>query len=128
MVRINSHVLEIFFPLKLISSCFVSDVLCLKELAAREVAASIPFELVEIYGPEPVPEHLQLRIAFWSFPEQEEDIRLYSCLANGSSDEFNKGDHIFKTRAVRDPLQIGFHLSATILTPKAELVCLYLCS
>ena len=96
--------------------------LCLKELAAREVAASIPFELVEIYRP-PVPEHLQLRISFWSFPEQEEDIRLYSCLANGSSDEFNKGDHIFKTKAVRDPLQIGFHLSATILTPKAELVC-----
>ena len=97
--------------------------LCLKELAAREVAASIPFELVEIWGPPPVPEHLQLRIAFWSFPEHEEDIRLYSCLANGSADEFNKGDHIFKTKAVRDPLQIGFHLSATILTPKAELVC-----
>ena len=39
------------------------------ELAAREVAASIPFELVEHYFP-PVPEELQLRIAFWSFPEQ----------------------------------------------------------
>jgi hypothetical protein len=38
-------------------------------LASREVAASIPFELVEHYFP-PVPEELQLRIAFWSFPEQ----------------------------------------------------------
>jgi hypothetical protein len=78
----------------------------LTELAAREVAASIPFELVEVYHP-PVPEQLQLRIAFWSFPELEEDIRLYSCLANGSADEFNKGEHLFKTKAVKDPLQIG---------------------
>ena len=69
----------------------------LLELAAREVAASIPFELVENYQvqnePVPVPEELQRRIAFWSFPEQEEDIRLYSCLANGSADEFVKGKY-----------------------------------
>lgn len=44
-------------------------VLSLTELAAREVAASLPFELVEAFYP-PVPEQLQLRIAFWSFPEQ----------------------------------------------------------
>ena len=47
----------------------------LQELAAREVANSIPFELVEQYQhqsnvehPKPIPEDLQLRIAFWSFP------------------------------------------------------------
>ena len=75
----------------------------LLELAAREVAASIPFELVENYQvqnePVPVPEELQRRIAFWSFPEQEEDIRLYSCLANGSADEFVKGKY-YNTRPV----------------------------
>ena len=74
-----------------------TTVLPLLELAAREVAASIPFELVENYQvqnePVPVPEELQRRIAFWSFPEQEEDIRLYSCLANGSADEFVKGKY-----------------------------------
>ena len=141
----------------------------LLELAAREVAASIPFELVENYQvqnePVPVPEELQRRIAFWSFPEQEEDIRLYSCLANGSADEFVKGkyhnisislaydyiylvfksslflkvsyngenmvsvykyqsvinyffifsgEHMLKIKAVKDPLQMGFHLSATV--------------
>ena len=86
----------------------------LLELAAKEAASSIPFELVEQY-PQPIPEDLQLRIAFWSFPEQEEDIRLYSCLANGSADEFVKGEHMLKSKAVKDPLQIGFHLSATIL-------------
>ena len=78
----------------------------LTELAAREVALSIPFELVEVYHP-PVPELLQLSIAFWSFPEEEEDIRLYSCLANGSSDEFSKGEHLYKSKSVKDPLQIG---------------------
>lgn len=64
-----------------------------------------------------MPEQLQLRIAFWSFPDNEEDIRLYSCLANSSADEFNRGDSLFKNRAVKDPLQIGFHLSATVVNP-----------
>ncbi|XP_014289772.1 zinc finger SWIM domain-containing protein 8 homolog [Halyomorpha halys] len=86
------------------------------ELAARCVASHIPFELVEHVYP-PVPEQLQLRIAFWSFPDNEEDIRLYSCLANSSADEFQRGEHLFKSRAVKDPLQIGFHLSATVLLP-----------
>ena len=90
-------------------------VLPLIELAAREVATSIPFELVEEYDLRvKIPDELQLRIAFWSFPEQEEDIRLYSCLANGSADEFIKGEHLLKIKAVKDPLQIGFHLSATV--------------
>lgn len=100
-------------PFFLGSSGFGTPILSLTELSAREVASSIPFELVEVYHP-PVPEQLQLRIAFWSFPDQEEDIRLYSCLANGNSDEFQKGENLFKTRSVKDPLQIGFHLSATI--------------
>ena len=39
------------------------NVLSLTEMAAREVAASIPFESVERFYP-PVPEPLQLRIAF----------------------------------------------------------------
>lgn len=75
-------------------------------MAAKCVASYIPFELVEHVYP-PVPEQLQLRIAFWSFPDNEEDIRLYSCLANSSSDEFHRGDQLFKNRLVKDPLQIG---------------------
>ena len=34
-------------------------------------------------------------------------FRLYSCLANGSADEFTKGEHLYKARAVKDALQIG---------------------
>ncbi|BFZ03243.1 hypothetical protein BsWGS_06282 [Bradybaena similaris] len=86
----------------------------LAELSAKAVACYIPFEVVEHF-PEPIPEPIQLRIAFWSFPESEEDIRLYSCLANGSADEFTKGEHLYKNKCVRDTLQIGFHLSGTVV-------------
>ncbi|XP_050312760.1 zinc finger SWIM domain-containing protein 8 homolog [Anthonomus grandis grandis] len=89
------------------------EVPSLTELAAKCVASHIPFELVEHVYP-PVPEQLQLRIAFWSFPDNEEDIRLYSCLANGSADEFSRGDNLYRNRMVQDPLQIGFHLSASV--------------
>ncbi|ESO89038.1 hypothetical protein LOTGIDRAFT_209983 [Lottia gigantea] len=90
----------------------------LVELSAIAVACHLPFEVVEHY-PEPIPEWLQLRIAFWSFPENEEDIRLYSCLSNGSADEFTKGEHLYKSKAVKEVIQIGFHLSATILPPQS---------
>jgi hypothetical protein len=94
-------------------------VFSLTELSAREVAASIPFEMIEVFS-TPVPEQLQLRVAYWSFPEEEEDIRLYSCLANGSSDEFNKGEYLYKAKTVKEPLQIGFHLSAVIAPSAAN--------
>lgn len=95
------------------------DVISLTELAARCVASFIPFELVEHVFP-PVPEQLQLRIAYWSFPDNEEDIRLYSCLANSSADEFHRGEQLFKNKCVKDPLQIGFHLSATVSTSQPK--------
>ncbi|XP_031553811.1 zinc finger SWIM domain-containing protein 8-like isoform X2 [Actinia tenebrosa] len=83
------------------------------ELCAKKVAKCIPFETVEHTYPQ-TSEQIQLRIAFWSFPQVEDDIRLYSCLANGSPEEFLKGEHLVKAKAVRDVLQIGFHLSGTI--------------
>lgn len=73
------------------------------------MASFIPFELVEHVFP-PVPEQLQLRIAYWSFPDNEEDIRLYSCLANSSADEFHRGDQLYRNRAVKEPLQIGNYI------------------
>jgi len=89
-----------------LSSCSSSTQFNLVELSARCVASHIPFEVVERFNPL-VPEQLQLRIAFWSFPEYEEDIRLYSCLANGSAEEFTKGERLFKSDSVSDILQIG---------------------
>ncbi|VVC95734.1 unnamed protein product [Leptidea sinapis] len=91
----------------------------LRKKPVKCVASHIPFELVEHVYP-PVPEQLQLQIAFWSFPDSEDDIRLYSCLANGSADEFQKGEHLFREKAVKDVLQIGFHLSATVYITMAR--------
>lgn len=89
-------------------------VLPLVELAAQSVARHFPFEVVETVNP-PVPEQLHLRIAFWSFPDNEEDIRLYACLANGSPDLFNRAEDLLRKKAIKDMLQIGFHLSASVL-------------
>lgn len=89
--------------------------LSLYELAAKKIARNIPFEVVERYS-LPIPEEALLRIAFLSFPEDEEGIRLYSCLANGSADEFFRGERLIGS--VRDLLQIGFHLSATVILPQ----------
>lgn len=86
--------------------CCIGNVPTLTELAARSVAFHISFEIVERVC-SPVPEQLQLRIAYWSFPDNEEDIRLYSCLANGSADEFQKGETLYRCRSVQSPLQIG---------------------
>ena len=61
------------FPL-LPSALQDGQVIPLVELSAKQVAFHIPFEVVEKVYP-PVPEQLQLRIAYWSFPENEEDIR-----------------------------------------------------
>ena len=54
-----------------------------------------------------VPEQIQLWIAYWSFPDNEEDIRLYSCLANGNAEEFVRGEGLYKHNCVEEVLQIG---------------------
>lgn len=54
--------------------CSDGEVSSLMDLAAQAVARHLPFEVVEHFY-QPIPEQLQLRIAFWSFPENEEDIR-----------------------------------------------------
>ncbi|VDM30300.1 unnamed protein product [Hydatigera taeniaeformis] len=58
---------------------------------------------------------VQKLIAFCSFPSNEENIRLYSCLSVGGSHSFNDGVALFAKDAVRDCVQIGFFLSASVL-------------
>ena len=40
--------------------------------------------------------------------------RLYTCVANGSTDEFVKAEALQQAKAVQNMLQIGFHLSAQV--------------
>lgn len=88
-------------------------IMSLTELAAQKVACHLPFGQVERFQP-PVPEPMQCRIAFWSFPQDEEDIRLYTCLANGSADVFIRAEDLISWNYVCDMLQVGFHLSANV--------------
>lgn len=88
-------------------------IMTLTELAAQKVACHLPFGLVEHFNP-PVPEPMQCRIAYWSFPQDEEDVKLYTCLANGNADVFYRAEELVCQNAVRDMLQVGFHLSANV--------------
>lgn len=88
-------------------------IMSLVELAAQKVACHLPFGQVEHFDP-PVPEPLQCRIAFWSFPQDEEDVRLYTCLANGNADIFIRAEDLISLNCVCDMLQVGFHLSANV--------------
>lgn len=88
-------------------------IMSLAELAAQKVACHLPFGQVEHFDP-PVPEPMQCRIAFWSFPQDEEDVRLYTCLANGNADVFIRAEDLISLNCVCDMLQVGFHLSANV--------------
>ena len=91
-----------------------SPILSLVDLCAKYIAANLPFELVESFK-QPVPEDLQLKITYASFPDNIENIRLYSCLANGCVDEYLRGEQLYHNRCVRKIMQIGFHLSAQVI-------------
>lgn len=56
----------------------------LLDLSAKIVAEHIPFQSIE-QRYEHIPEPVQRRIIFWSFPRHEDDIKMYSSL---SSDTF----------------------------------------
>ncbi|XP_047136494.1 zinc finger SWIM domain-containing protein 8 isoform X1 [Hydra vulgaris] len=94
----------------------IFEVLSLMELCSKTVALNYPFEIIE-HHKRPIPESLQLRIAFWSFPDSEEEIRLYSCLSCGSNEKYKLGEILAKTGNVCDVLQIGFHLSGVVTQP-----------
>lgn len=59
--------------------------LSLLDLSAKIVAEHIPFQTIE-QKYQHIPEPVQRRIIFWSFPRHEDDIKMYSSL---SSDTFN---------------------------------------
>ncbi|MEJ1286221.1 hypothetical protein NN561_017226 [Cricetulus griseus] len=68
-----------------------------------------------------VPEPVQKRIVFWSFPRSEREICMYSSLGyqppEGEQDTrvpFTRGLHLLQSGAVDRVLQVGFHLSGNI--------------
>ncbi|XP_034852915.1 zinc finger SWIM domain-containing protein 4 [Mirounga angustirostris] len=92
----------------------------LLDLSAKRVAETWAFEQVEERFSR-VPEPVQKRIVFWSFPRSEREICMYSSLGyqppEGEHDArvpFTRGLHLLQSGAVDRVLQVGFHLSGNI--------------
>ncbi|XP_077353059.1 zinc finger SWIM domain-containing protein 6-like isoform X1 [Festucalex cinctus] len=102
----------------------------LLDLAARRVAEKWPFQRVEECF-ERIPEPVQRRIVYWSFPRSEREICMYSSIGSGaeelggpeSGDEtvlpFRRGVALLESGCVDNVLQVGFHLSGTVRDPPA---------
>ncbi|XP_055719718.1 zinc finger SWIM domain-containing protein 6-like [Salvelinus fontinalis] len=111
----------------------------LLDISARKVAEKWPFQRVEERF-ERIPEPVQRRIVYWSFPRSEREICMYSSFSTGgeesgtsgeNSDEtrlpFRRGIALLESGCVDNVLQVGFHLSGTVTEPatpsESELVC-----
>lgn len=85
----------------------------LLDICAKVVAENIPFQRVEERF-DRIPEPVQGRIVYWSFPRNERDICMYSSFANYSKDNnenqklpFHQGVKLLENNAVDNVLQIG---------------------
>jgi len=98
----------------------------LLDLAAKIVAENIAFQRIEERY-ERIPEPVQRRIIYWSFPRNERDICMYSSLSSectGCGDHqklpFYKGLRLYEQGCVDNVLQVCFHLSG-LVTPKLSI-------
>jgi len=89
----------------------------LTDICAKYVAETFPYEHVD-NSLQNIPEPIQERIVYWAFPQNENDIALYSstnCSVNAANKQpFQQGIKLVESESVSDVLQIGFHLSGTV--------------
>ena len=85
----------------------------LLDICAKIVAENIPFQTVEQRF-DRIPEPVQNRIVYWSFPRNERDICMYSsfanCVKDGAENQklpFHQGVRLLENGAVDNVLQIG---------------------
>ena len=85
----------------------------LLDIAAKVVAENIPFQRVEEQF-DRIPEPVQSRIVYWSFPRNEKDICMYSSFANYTKENnenqklpFHQGVKLLESGSVDKVLQIG---------------------
>ncbi|KAK0052119.1 zinc finger SWIM domain-containing protein 5-like isoform X1 [Biomphalaria pfeifferi] len=100
----------------------------LLDITAKIVAEKIPFQRIEQQY-DRIPEPVQSKIVFWSFPRNERDIYMYSSYANCSKEHsenqklpFHQGVRLLDNGAVANVLQIGFHLSGSVTEPSNPLL------
>ena len=85
----------------------------LLDICAKVVAENIPFQKVEERF-DRIPEPVQSRIVYWSFPRNERDICMYSSFTNSPKENtdkqklpFHQGIKLLECGAVSHVLQIG---------------------
>lgn len=85
----------------------------LLDICAKVVAFHIPFVRIEDRY-ERIPEPVQRRIIYWSFPRNEQDICMYSSLSNECSGcgenqklPFQRGLRLYENNSVENVLQVG---------------------
>ncbi|XP_073994707.1 zinc finger SWIM domain-containing protein 5-like isoform X2 [Rhodnius prolixus] len=92
----------------------------LLDITARIVAENIPFQRIEERY-DRIPEPVQRRIIYWSFPRDEREILMYSSLSKSQTPihhqhnlSFYKGLKLLEYGTVESVLQVGFHLSGIV--------------
>lgn len=86
----------------------------LLDITAKIVAENIPFQRIEERY-DRIPEPVQRRVIFWSFPRDERDICMYSSLsrvppvhsADHQNLSFYKGLKLVESGCVDSVLQVG---------------------
>ncbi|XP_076267009.1 zinc finger SWIM domain-containing protein 5-like isoform X2 [Rhynchophorus ferrugineus] len=97
----------------------------LLDITAKKVAETVPFARIEERYNR-IPEPVQRRIVFWSFPRNERDICMYSSLSRVQTNQepgslaFCKGMKLLETGCVDNVLQVGFHLSGIVTAPRSS--------
>ena len=85
--------------------------LSLLDCCAKAVAGKIPFQQIEDTFTR-IPEPVQLRIVYWSFPCDEQEIRMYSSLNSPATTQqhktpFFQGVKLLENKAISNVLQVG---------------------
>ncbi|GFT99334.1 zinc finger SWIM domain-containing protein 4 [Nephila pilipes] len=85
----------------------------LLDVCAKVVAYHIPFQRIEERY-DRIPEPVQKRIIYWSFPRNEKDICMYSSLSSDSNScsdlqklPFHRGLRLYESGCVESVLQVG---------------------
>ncbi|GIY84239.1 zinc finger SWIM domain-containing protein 4 [Caerostris extrusa] len=88
----------------------------LLDVCAKVVAFHIPFQRIEERY-DRIPEPVQKRIIYWSFPRNERDICMYSSLSSDSNScsdyqklPFYRGVRLYESGCVENVLQVGKYL------------------
>lgn len=106
----------------------------LLDVTAKIVAENIPFQRIEERY-DRIPEPVQRRIIYWSFPRNERDICMYSSLSrvppavnSGGAEpqnlSFCKGLKLLETGCVESVLQVGECLAPLVGDPGPAVVAL----